>query len=197
MAITGRTAPLKMGANFMVNRDKFEPMRNNNFEVQIVGLNNLTNMDNATLGDEARLSEDITLSVASYGGPSVTISPITVSYGNSKVKFAGVPDFGETSLTINDFIGMDTEQILYAWFKLGYDTRTQKIGRQKNYKKTAYLIEYSPDGAIYRQWKLTGCWLSNFSTGDFNQEGGSVRQLSATLQYDWIEPDERSPQVSD
>ena len=183
--------PLRLGTQHMVGNDKFEPMRNNNFEVQITGLTNLVSVDKGIrMGDASSVSETLTLSVATYAAPQINVSPIPVAYGNNKIKFAGLPEFPESSITLNDFIGANTERIIMAWQRLVYDPKTQKVGKASQYKKTAYLIEYSPDGSQSRQWKLMGCWPSSVNLGDFNQEGGSVRQITMTLQFDWCMPED-------
>lgn len=191
---------LKPGAYHMINDSGFEPQRNNNFEVQICGLTNLTSMDSGIpIGDSSRASELITLSVATYSAPQINITPITVAYGNNKVKFAGVPEFPESSIVLNDFIGVNIERILSSWYKLVYNPKTELIGKAVDYKKWAYLIEYSPDYSVNRQWQLAGCWLSSLQLGEFNQEGGSVRQVTCTLQYDYalpLDPDNQKSLVS-
>lgn len=179
--------PIQLGTYHMVGRDSFEPQRTNNFEVQITGLDSLTSVDKGTsLASNA--SELITLSVATYSAPSINISPITVSYGNNKIKFAGLPEFPDSQIVLNDYIGADIEKILTAWQKLAYNPKNQKVGNASVYKKTGYLREFSPDGSICRQWAIFGMWISNLSLGEFNQEGGNVRQITCTLQYDYCYP---------
>ena len=41
-----------------------------------------------------------------------------------------------------------------------------------------------------QRWKRMGCWPSSVNLGDFNQEGGSVRQITMTLQFDWCMPED-------
>jgi len=183
-----RKSPLQMGTYHMAQDGRFEPQRNNNFEVQIIGLDNLK-----TVHKQQNVSSDagssFTLSIASFKAPSMSISVIPVSYGNNKVKFAGIPEFENSDITFNDFIGIDVANILQAWFKLGYDMRTQKVGKKVGgYAKNGYLIEYDPSGETARQWQLVNCWLSSFDLGDFAQEGGSIRTVSATLVYDYAIP---------
>ena len=108
--------PYQKGAYHMINNASFEPQRNNNFEVQICNLGNLSSMDaGLSIGDYNRASELITLSVATYAAPQITITPIVVPYGNSKVKFAGVPEFPESSIVLNDYIGANIERILSSF----------------------------------------------------------------------------------
>lgn len=182
-----RTSPLNLGTYHMVGADEFEPQRVNNFEVQIVGLSGLISVNTGTAITE-KASEYITLSVASYGAPQINVQPITVSYGNNKIKFAGLPEFPDSSIVMNDYIGINVENILTAWQRLVYDPKTQKIGRASQYKKTAYLIEYDPEGTQARQWQLNGCWPSALQLGEFNQEGNNVRQVTLTLTYDHCVP---------
>lgn len=187
MAENRRSSPLQLGTYHMVSNTGFEPQRNNNFEVQITGLNSLKSVDKGkSLASNA--GELITLSVATYSAPQINISPITVSYGNNKVKFAGTPEFPDSSIVLNDYIGINVERILSAWQRLVYDPKTQAIGNAADYKKMAYLLEYDPSGKQCRQWELHGCWISQLQLGDFNQEGNSVRQVTCTLTYDWAVP---------
>lgn len=182
--------PYVLGAYHIAdNRTDFEPQRTNNFEVQITGLDGLRTVENEKgIMNEADASRYITLSVATYAAPQINISTIPVSYGNNKIKFAGSPEFPDSNVVLNDYIGIDVEQILTAWQKLVYDPMNETIGLAKDYKKEAYLIEYTPDGTSYREWKLVGCWPSALQFGDFNQEGGNIRQITMTLTYDYAYP---------
>lgn len=157
-----------------------EPMRNNNFEVTIPSLEN---------------GDNVTLSVASYSAPQINVSTIQVSYANSKVKFAGLPEFPDSTIVLNDYISMDTQDTIMAWHDIVYNPLTDEIGYAKDYKKDGILTEYTAKGDFVRQWILQGCWPSQISLGDFNQEGGSVRQITVTLTYDKIMKD--TSQVAD
>lgn len=179
--------PLRLGTNHMVGNSLYEPQRTNNFEVQIVGLTNLKGMGN-TGNIVSNAGDVITLSTASYSAPQINMSNIPIRYGNNTVKYAGVPEFPDSTIVLNDYIGLEVEKILAAWFALVYDPTTEKIGYASEYKKTGYLIEYDTKGATARQWQINGCWISTLNLGEFNQEGGSVRQLNATLIYDNIIP---------
>jgi hypothetical protein len=175
-----------LGTYHMVGDTRFEPQRTNNFEVQITGLDNvLTDFKGGLISNA---SASITLSVADYDAPSLTISPIEIAYGNNIVKFAGKPTFETSSITLNDYIGLKVEQILNSWYALTYDVKTQKVGLAKNYKKEGFLIEYAPDGTNIRQWHLHGCWISSLDLGKFSQDGNAVRQVTVTLVYDYASP---------
>lgn len=189
MALYGQD-PRQMGTYHMVGNSGYEPQRTNNFEVQIVGLDRLVYPANgkSTFSQPSNASELVTLSVASYSAPQINISTISVAYGNNTLKYAGKPEFPDSSIVLNDYIGINIERILSNWQKTVYDYDTQKIGLAENYKRDAYLLEFAPDGSNLRQWMLHGCWPAQLQLGDFNQEGGSVRQCTLSLVYDWAQP---------
>ena len=181
------------GINHMIGQVGFEIQRTNNYEVQIAGLgDNLVDMNGNSLTQAAKASEIITLSTASFDAPTITIDPIVVSYGNGKVKYAQVGTFGDTSITLNDYIGLNTEKILGAWFAQAYNPVQEIVGYAIDYKKTAYLIEYDSKYVQARSWKLEGCWLSTFQLGSYSAEGGYQRQMTGTLVYDRMVPDGES-----
>lgn len=183
------TSYLRKGTGHMVRDESWEPQRINNFEVVIEGLDTLrlagTN-DDINLGS---MAERIMLSVDSFSAPTIEIAQITTHYANNSIKWAGKPDFPNSSLVINDYIGQRVETLLAAWFQAAYNFQNETIGLAKHYKKTAYLIEYAPDGSESRVWRLEGCWLASFQLGDWNQQGNEQRKLNATLVYDRVIPD--------
>jgi len=182
-----RNTPLQLGTYHMVQNAGFEPQRNNNFEVQIIDIGSLKSVDKGN-SLPSNASDLITLSVASYAAPQINISAISVAYGNNKIKYAGVPEFPDSTIVLNDYIGVNIERILSAWQKLVYNPKTQAIGNAVDYKKVGYLLEFDPSGQQCRQWQLNGVWPTQLQLGDFNQEGNSVRQITMSLSYDHIIP---------
>lgn len=177
-----------IGAYHMIGDDDYEPQRNNNFEVHIYGLNNLLTVDAGHKIDPATAEESLTLSTVSVGALGTNVSPLSVPYGNTKVKFAGLPEINDTEIVFNDFIGKSTERILAAWHALVFNPKTEKIGRASQYKKPGILIETAPDGSHERLWQLKGCWPSNLSYGGYDYNGGATRQITLTLAVDIMIP---------
>lgn len=193
----------RTGAYHMIRNDAFEPQRTNNFELQILGLEQLTpyvdkvagkgsaNTNIGTYNEPNDRMSRMALSVKTFDPPNFTVDALTVAYGNNKVKYAGTPNFGSSSLTVNDFIGVGTIEILSAWQRAVYDVETETIGLSSEYKLTAYLYEYAPNGDLHRSWQLAGLWPSSVTYGQFSQDGG-MREVSATLEYDYCMPSETS-----
>lgn len=187
------TKNYKRGTYHMVGRDEYEPQRTNNFELQITGLAGLKQFDDDESGISdsnvpSNISDQLTLSIDSFGAPNFNVSQIEVPYANNKVKYAGVPNYEGGSIQFNDFLGMNTERLLMAWFKEVYNPRNQKVGRASRYKKTAYLIEYDPSGEYSRVWQINGCWISSLDLGSFAQGTNDVRKINCTFQYDHCFP---------
>lgn len=91
------------------------------------------------------------------------------------MKAAGLPDFSEGSVVIDDFIGADGKSILMAWQNLSYNVDTQMVGYMSDYKKDCHLIEYDVNYKIVRTWKLYGCWISGISQSEFDHDNGDKR----------------------
>lgn len=133
----------------------------------------------------ARTQEIIKLAVSKCDIPSYEIETLEYRRGNDVVKFAGKPTFsGSSSLTIDDYVGLDTRSILLSWQRLAYDPYTRKGGRMADYKKDATLVEYTQDYEEVRSWKLEGCWISSVTADSFDRENDGKRTISATLVYD-------------
>lgn len=174
----------KLGAYHMIGNDDYEPQRNNNFEVHIYGLDNLFTVDKGIAVPRDIAEESLTLSAVSVGQINTNVGVLTVPYGNTKVKYAGLPEISDSDIVYSDYIGKSTERIISAWHALVFNPKTEAIGRASVYKKSALLIETAPDGSRARAWRLQGCWPSNVQYGAYDYNGGATRQITMTLTYD-------------
>lgn len=175
----------QLGAYHMIGNDDYEPQRVNNFEIHIYGLDNLRTVHQNRKVSDSEAQDCLTLSAVSVGGLGTNVGIIPVSYGNTKVKFAGIPEVNDVEIVYSDYIGKATERIISAWHGLVFNPQNQKIGRATQYKKRALLVETAPDGTHARVWQLEGCWPSNVQYGGYDYNGGNtVRQITMTLTVD-------------
>jgi hypothetical protein len=139
----------------------------------------------ATDNDKIKQAQE-TLKLNVTGAPVPHFSLQKQSYrrGNDVVNFAGVPEFSDGEITVDDVVGMDTKSIIMAWQGLAYNVHTRKGGRMKDYKKQCTLIEYTQDFEQIRSWTLYGCWISNVQEDNFNKEQDGKRAIRATIVYD-------------
>lgn len=169
-----------------------EIQRSNNFEFIITNVDNILRAgmtEGETNSTIENAQEILRLSVVSAPIPHYTQNPIEVRRGNSVMKYAGVPTFSNGSIVVNDYIGLDTKSVLMAWQNLSYNVLTEKVGLASDYKKDAFLIEYTPDYQEVRRWKLHGCWVSGLSESDYSQDNSEKHQITATIEYDRAEID--------
>lgn len=172
--------PIAIGLH---NNTLYEPQRSNHFEVYIYLPAILCD------GDAAKIEtwrKYITLATTDFSLPNITVSPIQIPYGNTKINLAGQVEFGGAdTLTCVDFIGADVEGILYAWQNLVYNPETSQIGWAYNYKTDAKVLEYSGDGECLSSWILRGVWPSAVTYGDSLTKGdSSIKNVSVTMSYD-------------
>lgn len=178
-----------LGTYYLTDNPKYyEIQRSNNFVFYVSGLSKSLNIvQNKYAADNA--DDVIKLSVSKASIPHFTQSAITVKRGNNTMKFAGAPEFNSGDITLNDYVGAGTKDVLMAWQSKSYDVRTEKVGLASDYKRDAYLLEYTPDYQLVRTWKLMGCWISGISEDPYTHDDANKHQISATIEYDkaWID----------
>lgn len=179
----------RLGTYYLTDNPKYyEIQRSNNFVFYVSGLSKAFNIANNKYAQD-NADDVIKISVNRATVPHFTQSTIQVKRGNNTMKFAGVPEFGSGSIDLNDYIGAGTKDVLLAWQNKSYDVRTEKVGLASDYKKDAYLLEYTPDYQLVRTWKLMGCWISGLSEGEYSHDSAEKHIISATIEYDkaWID----------
>jgi hypothetical protein len=181
---TNDKGAFKGTANLANNPKHYEIQRNNNFEFYIEGLSKtVAKIENNTYAYD-NADDVIRISVAKAFVPHFTQNAIEVKRGNNTMKFAGVPTFSNGQIELNDYIGAGTKDILMAWQKQSYDVETEKVGLASDYKKVAYLLEYTPDYQLIRTWKLMGCWISALSESDYAYDSSDKHTIQVTIEYD-------------
>lgn len=179
----------RLGTYYLTDNPKYyEIQRSNNFVFYVSGLSKAFNIANNKYAQD-NADDVIKISVNKATVPHFTQSAIQVKRGNNTMKFAGAPEFGSGSIDLNDYIGAGTKDVLLAWQNKSYDVRTEKVGLASDYKKDAYLLEYTPDYQLVRTWKLMGCWISGLSEGEYSHDSADKHTITATIEYDkaWID----------
>lgn len=169
------------------NPELFEISRDNNFEFIVTDLDRILKVGMSGSEQDAytpNAQEMLRLSVNASSIPHFTQRAISVKRGNNTLNYAGVPEFGNHTIQVIDFIGADAKTILMSWQNLSYNVDTEKVGLVTDYKKDCYLLEYSPDYQLIRKWILYGCWVSEIRENDFNADNNGKRQITATIIYD-------------
>lgn len=181
---TVHTAGDKLGTYYIADNPKyFEPQRANTFKFYVEGLSNKLNIPNNRYA-QSNAGEILELSVKTSSVPHFTIQKTTISRGNNQMHFAGKAEFSDGSLTVQDYIGAGTKDILLSWQKQAYDVETEKVGLASDYKLDAYLLEYTPEYQLVRTWVLKGCWISQISEGAYDHDSSDLKTCDVTIVYD-------------
>ena len=182
-------------AHISTNLANYEAARTGFFSLLVHDIDNIVKASytgepaEAAASDKLDLKaqEILKLNVVKAPVPHFSIKKESYRRGNDVVNFAGVPEFKDGAIVVDDVVGLDTKSILMAWQGLAYNVHTRKGGRMKDYKKNATLIEYTQDFEQVRSWKLYGCFITDIQEGDFDKENDGKRQITANIVYDRAE----------
>lgn len=184
------------GTNHMGKLIAFEPQRLYNFELQIVGLDNLYTADNAGTDNGTysglhfgSAAERILVACSSFSVPNTEFGTIEIPHYNNTTKYAGKVSFGNATLKVEQFLGSFTEQIMTAWSRCVYDPRTQNIGYKADYAKDMYVIQYDSKGGTPRVWKMENAWPAVLPGADWDYNSTDRRQMSFNIVCDRCVPD--------
>lgn len=187
------------GTNHMGKKLAYEPQRLYNFELQIVGLDQLYTADLTGTGDYSGTStqmihfgsaaERILVACSSFSVPNTEFGMIEIPHYNNTTKYAGKVSFGDATLKIEQYLGSFTEQIMTTWARCVYDPVTQNIGYKNDYAKDMYVIQYDSKGGTPRVWKMENAWPAVLPGADWDYNSSDRRQITYTIKCDRCVPD--------
>lgn len=164
----------------------WEPQRVAHGQLRIVGLS----------GDSGDI---ITLSLASFALPKVSVNPLQVGYINEFRKFAGRPQFDNLPIRVRDYVDSGTARSLLAWYYQVYNPETGVSGLKSQYAKGAYITLAAPnnDDKFERVYDLQGVWPLNYDPGEINMDGDELLEINLTLAIDkWTGGTNLNPTVA-
>lgn len=178
-------------AHISANLGQYEAARSGFFTLIVDNIDNIIKAsytgDHSAATDSDKINqaqEILKLNVVKAPVPHFSLKKESYRRGNDVVNFAGVPEFTDGSIAVDDVVGLDTKSILMAWQGLAYNVHTRKGGRMKDYKRNCELVEYTQDFEQVRSWTLYGCWVRNITEGEFDKENDGKRQVTAEIVYD-------------
>jgi hypothetical protein len=171
-----------MSANHVAAaQGQFEMQRASNALLYIIGLNSAVQ----GAGQGTGIKDDVlTLSLATFALPKVTMTPVEVGYLNEKRKFVGRPTFDDLQVVFNDFVDVGTAALLQKWWYLCYNPENGFIGLAAQYKKSGMIRLNGPNGQFDREYELVGCFPSQFDMGEIDMLGEDGVKITMTLSYD-------------
>ena len=181
----------EISASISENLSSYEAARSGFFILVVDGLDDLLKPDykgeaeNAEDSDKIKKAQEtLKLSVTKCPVPHFEIATNEYRRGNDVVKFAGVPTWNGGTITVADYVGLDTKSLLMSWLYKAYNPHTRKGGRMKDYKKTATLCEYTQDYELIRTWTIEGMFITKITEDDFDKENDGPRKLNVEFVCD-------------
>ncbi len=181
----------EISASISENLSSYEAARSGFFILVVDGLDDLLKpnyrgeAENAEDSDRIKKAQEtLKLSVTKCPVPHFEIATNEYRRGNDVVKFAGIPTWNGGTITVADYIGLDTKSLLMSWLYKAYNPHTRKGGRMKDYKKTATLCEYTQDYELIRTWTIEGMFITKITEDDFDKENDGPRKLNVEFVFD-------------
>ena len=181
----------EISASISENLSSYEAARSGFFILVVDGLDDLLKpnyrgeAENAEDSDRIKKAQEtFKLSVTKCPVPHFEIATNEYRRGNDVVKFAGVPTWNGGTITVADYVGLDTKSLLMSWLYKAYNPHTRKGGRMKDYKKTATLCEYTQDYELIRTWTIEGMFITKITEDDFDKENDGPRKLNVEFVFD-------------
>lgn len=174
-----------LGTSYILtHKADFEPGRTSDFILKIKFERDLYDMEGVFVCTADKATEDLALSLRDYAGPQMNVETLSVRTGNGTVNYAGTPSVANSAISFNDYIGMQTEQILLAWYSMAHNIMNDKIGFKEYYSNDGLLYKWAPNGTRTLSWWLLGCWINEYNQGQFSRQNVDLRQFSTTIIYD-------------
>lgn len=153
----------------------FEPQRSNNALLFIDGLEDY---------GESGGQNYLTLSLDSFAIPRFTNEPIELGFLNQNRKVAGQQTFETMEVSYRDFVDVPTADILLAWKNEVCDPFTGLVGLAANYKKSARIELYGPDGSVSRKYVVEGIWPTTIDNGQIDMNGSDKLLIAVSFCID-------------
>ena len=174
-----------LGTTYILNhKADFEPGRSSDFILKVKFQRPLYDMEGNYVCSASEATENLALSLRDYAGPQMTIDTLSIRTGNGQVNYAGTPTVANSPISFTDYIGMQTEQILLAWYSMAHNILNDKIGFKEYYAQDGILYKWAPNGTRQISWWLMGCWINEYNQGQFSRQNPDLRQFSTTILYD-------------
>lgn len=178
----------------------FEPQRSFNWLLALT-------VPGTVVGGREQL--DLTLSVKSVDFPRYGTSVITMRWMNENRKVSGAAQVQPITVTIRDFVDINTYGLVNSWMNKVHSSVNGSIGFASRYKAEGYLTLLTPEGedrGTGEGIKCTGVWPSDFSATrlDYDSDTGLV-EIALTLQVDkvdglgitWVSPTSQVSELLD
>lgn len=163
------------------NPNLYNPQLNRNFDLVIMGLDELTNPLTGTPWDNGQAS--ITISCQALTEPDASSGSVSHVYQNSEFKFSnGRTTFGDITCTIRDLVGVDAYGIMRELLRRATNAETGEAGQPDDYMFTCYVIDRKASTKmINRIRKYSYCFVSAVGGRSHTRDDDAISTFSVTI----------------
>lgn len=132
----------------------------------------------------SELGPDVELAVNSMSLPVISTEPIEIPFMNETRKVAGkiMVEVGE--LTVRDYIDPDIAGLVENWMGKVRNVKEGKIYKARDYKSDGTIYTYDGEGNIHQQWRLVGCWPTNYNPGQLDYSASDQVLITLSISID-------------
>lgn len=118
--------------------------------------------------------------------PDISWEQVTSSYFIQDRKFASRYKVGDTSLTVKDFVSVNTAAACYAWFLSVGDFIGGTLNPPAQYKSDAVYMLTNGQGTPINTWNYHGCWPKSCKFGELKTSGNAIIQIQMEISIDSV-----------
>ena len=133
---------------------------------------------------------ELTKQVQDVKRPSLTMEPVTNDVYNSKVYFAGKPQWETITIMLRDDAGGNVSQLVGEQLQKQFDFQEQSSAASGIDYKFQLLLEILDGGngantpGVLESWQLYGCFLSQVDYGEMNYAENGQATIQLTVRFD-------------
>jgi hypothetical protein len=133
---------------------------------------------------------ELTKQVVDFARPQVTFEPQTIDLYNSKVYYAGKPEWQTTSVNLRDDASGQVARLVGEQLQKQLDFMEQASAPSGIDYKFITRCEILDGGngaatpTVLETWELYGCFLTDVNYGDLSYGESTPVQIAMTIRYD-------------
>lgn len=127
------------------------------------------------------------LYVQSMALPNMAWTEVQSNYFIAQRKFASSGTVENLSMSIKDFVTVDSAAAVYAWWLSVGNLSSGVLNPPASYKSSGVIILTDGRGNPLNTWTATGCWPQSVRYGQLQQGSGAMINIEITVAVDRID----------
>ncbi len=135
-------------------------------------------------------TQELTKQVIDIKRPQITFGDIVLDVYNSKIKLAGKPEWGDTTINLRDDVQGSISRLVGEQIQKQFDFMEQASAATGIDYKFGLMYEVLDGGngalepTVLETWELYGCLISSVDYGDMNYATNDPATISLTIKFD-------------